>query len=136
MLYNMCWRDISQGRMHIESMPLNSFILDTVVPIIMEAKEISWERTQAALKGLKEKEDQDDMNMIEDLMRDSQLSFKGPVSYARQGCRTSIIDRKMEQMTRNLNTIVNNASALGRGLSVQAEESALTQQFLHQKISR
>jgi hypothetical protein len=136
MLYNMCWRDISQGRMHIEMMPLNSYILDTIVPIIMEARDISWERTQAALKGIKEKEDQDDMNMIEDLMRDSQLAFKGPVSYARQGCRTSIIDRKVEQMTRHLNKIVNNAQTLGRGLSAQAEDSAIAQDFLHQKLKK
>jgi hypothetical protein len=136
MLYNMCWRDISQGRMHIESMPLNSFILDTVVPIIMEAKEISWERTQAALRELKEKEDQDDINMIEDLMRDSKLSFKGPVSYARQGCRTSLIDRKVEHMQRNINKMLSNASALGKGLSTQAEDSAVAQDFLHSKLNQ
>jgi hypothetical protein len=136
MLYNMCWRDISQGRMHIESMPLNSFVLDTVVPIIMEAKEISWERTQAALRELKEKEDQDDINMIEDLMRDSKLSFKGPVSYARQGCRTSLIDRKVEHMQRNINKMLSNASALGKGLSAQAEDSAVAQDFLHSKLNQ
>jgi len=136
MLYNMCWRDMSQGKMNIEMMPLNSYILDTIVPIIMEARDISWERTQEAMRGLKEKEDQDDMNMIEDLMRDSQLAFKGPVSYARQGCRTSIIDRKVEQMTRHLNKIVSNANTLGRGLSAQPEDSAIAQDFLHRKIQK
>lgn len=117
LLYNMCWRDFSQGSMKVEAMPLNSYILDTIVPIIMEARDISWERTKATLKDLKEKEDQADMNRIEDAMRDASLAFKGPVSYARQGCRTSIIDKKVEEMSRNWNKMVTNARTLGRGLS-------------------
>jgi hypothetical protein len=108
---------MSSGKMKIESMPLNSFILDTVIPIVLEAKDISWAKTQVALKGLKEKEDANDVNMVEDAMRDAKLAFKGPVSYARQGCRTSIIDRKVEQMSRNWNRMVTNARTLGRGLS-------------------
>ena len=117
MLYNMCWRDMSQGKMRIEAMPLNSFVLDTVVPIILEAREISWEKTQAALKGIKEKEEIDDLNMVEDAMRDASVAFKGPTSYARQGCRTHFLDKKVEQMSRNWNKMVTNAKTLGRGLS-------------------
>ena len=117
MLYNMCWRDMSSGKMRIESMPLNSFILDTVVPIIMEARNISWEKTQAALKGIKEKEDAADTAMIEDAMRSSSVAFKGPVSYARQGCRTHFLDKRVENLTRNWNRMITNAKFLGRGLS-------------------
>jgi hypothetical protein len=108
---------MSSGKMKIEAMPLNSFILDTVVPIILEARDISWEKTQAALKGIKEKEDQDDINMVEDAMRDASVAFKGPVSYARQGCRTHFLYKKVESMTRNWNRMVTNAKQLGRGLS-------------------
>ena len=117
MLYNMCWRDMSSGKMKIEAMPLNSFILETVVPIIMEARDISWAKTQAALKGIKEKEDESDLNMVEDAMRDASVAFKGPTSYARQGCRTHFLDKKVEEMSRNWNRMVTNAKALGRGLS-------------------
>ena len=83
------------GKLRIEAMPLNSFVLDTIVPIILQAREISYEKTMAALKDQKEREDTADLNMIEDAMRDASMAFKGPVSYARQGCRTSIIDRKV-----------------------------------------
>jgi hypothetical protein len=134
MLYNMCYRDMQQGKMRIETMPLNSFVLDTVVPIILEAKDISYEKTMAAMKGLKETEDKADTDMIEDVMRDSRLAFKGPVSYARQGCRTSLIDKKVEQMSRHWNKMVANARILGKGLSTQAEDSALTQDFLRSKL--
>lgn len=116
-LYNMCWRDMSSGRMRIESMPLNSFILNAVVPIILKARDISWEKTQAAMKEMKEKEDAADLATIEDSMRDAKVAFKGPVSYSRQGCRTHFIDKKVEQMTRHWNRMITNAKALGRGLS-------------------
>ena len=117
MLYNMCWRDMSSGRMVIEAMPLNSFILETVVPIILAARDISWAKTQAALKGIKEKEETSDLNMVEDAMRDASVAFKGPTSYARQGCRTHFLDKKVEEMSRNWNRMVTNAKTLGRGLS-------------------
>ena len=38
MLYNMCWRDMQNGQMHFEVMPLNSFLLETVVPIIIKPR--------------------------------------------------------------------------------------------------
>jgi hypothetical protein len=121
LLYNMCWRDMQNGKLNIEGMPLNTFILDTVVPIILQAKEISWEKTKAAMQELKEKEEADDLNTIEDAMRDSAVAFKGPSSYAKQGCRTWHIDKKVEQMTRSWNRMVNNARSLGRGLSSFSE---------------
>jgi hypothetical protein len=125
LLYNLCWRDMSSGKMKIEAMPLNSFILDCVVPIILQAKDISYEKTKAVLRDQKEKEDKADLDRIEDAMRDSSLAFKGPVSYARQGCRTSIVDRKVEQMTRNWNKMVTNARTLGRGLSARATDPTI-----------
>ena len=133
MLYNMCWRDMSSGKMKIEAMPLNSFILNTVVPIIREARNISYEKTMAAMKEIKEREDAADTSMIEDAMRDAKLAFKGPVSYARQGCRTHLIDKKVEQMSRHWNQMVTNAKTLGRGLSAQDESSSLVQDYLRSK---
>jgi hypothetical protein len=121
LLYNMCWRDMQNGKMNIEAMPLNSFILNLIVPIILQSKDISWEKTKAVMKEMQEKDDAADLAVIEDAMRDAALSFKGPSSYARQGCRTWHIDKKIEEMTRNWNRMVNNARSLGRGLSVHSE---------------
>jgi hypothetical protein len=117
MLYNMVWRDFSSGKLKLEPMPLNTYVVDNVIPIIMEARYISWEKTRAALKGIKEKEDAAEMNKIEEAMRSASVAFKGPVSYARQGCRTHFLDKKVEAMTRNWNKMVTNARMLGRGLS-------------------
>jgi hypothetical protein len=104
--------------MYFEMMPLNTFLLDTVVPIITAAKDISWEKTKAVMQDLKEREDQADIDMIEDVMRSNSLAFKGnAVSYQKQGCRTALVDKKIEAMQRNWNKMMTTASRLGRGLS-------------------
>jgi len=125
LLYNMSWRDMKNGKMRIEAMPLNSFVLSIVIPIILEARDISMQRTMEAMKGIKEQEDKADIAMIEDAMRDASVAFKGPVSYARQGCRTHFLDKKVEAMTRNWNRMITNAKQLGRGLSSHAADPTI-----------
>jgi hypothetical protein len=114
MLYNLRWTERRGNEMYFEAMPLNSYLLETVVPIIMAAKDISWEKTKAALLDIKEREDARDLAQIEDVMRANALPFKGsPVSYGKQGCRTSLVDKKIEQMQRHWNTIMKRTSDLG-----------------------
>ena len=126
LLYNLRWSERRRNRMHFEAMPLNTFLLNTVIPIITQAREISWEKTKAALMDQKEKEDQADVSMIEDVMHDNKVPFGGnAVSYTRQGCRTSLIDKKIEQMTRNMNKILHNAKTLGRGLSAHQDNPTI-----------
>jgi len=75
------------------------------------------------MQDLKEREDKADIDMIESVMRTSALPFGGnAVSYQKQGCRTSLVDRKIEAMTRNWNKMMTNAKTLGRGLSVRGED--------------
>ena len=120
-LYNLRWMERGKNSLKFEAMPLNSYLIDTIVPIIMEAKEISWEKTKAVLADLKAREEKAQLAKIEDAMLSSALPFKGaPVSYSRQGCRTALVDKKIEAMQRNWNKIMSRASGLagskGRGL--------------------
>lgn len=116
LLYNLRWTERVGNELKFEAMPLNSFLLETVVPIITAAKDISWEKTKAALLALKEKEDAADAAMIEDAMRSSAVPFKGsPVSYSRQGCRTALIDKKIVEMQKHWNQMMYNVSRLGGG---------------------
>jgi len=118
LLYNLRWTEHVGNRLVFESMPLNSFLLDTVVPIITQAKEISWEETKAAMLDQKAKEDQADIDMIADVMQSNAIPFHGnAVSYQKQGCRTSLVDKKIESMQRHWNRIMQTTSKLGRGLS-------------------
>lgn len=114
LLYNLRWTEKRDNELIFEMMPLNSYLLDEVVPIILEAKEISHEKTLAAMKDIKEREDAADIAMIEDVMRSSALPFGGsPVSYGKQGCRTPQVDKKIESMQKNWNKMMVRASDLG-----------------------
>ena len=114
MLYNLRWTEMRGREMYFEAMPLNSYLLETVVPIITAAKDISWEKTKAAMMDIKAREDAADAAMIEDVMRASALPFHGSaVSYGKQGCRTSLVDKKIEAMQRNWNQIMKRTSNLG-----------------------
>lgn len=120
-LYNLRWMERTKTGLRFEAMPLNSYLIDTIVPIIMQAKEISMERCKAAMADLKAREEKAQLSKIEDAMRDRALPWKGaPVSYGKQGCRTSLVDKKIEQMQRNMNQIMSRASIMkdykGRGL--------------------
>jgi hypothetical protein len=135
-LYNLRWSERRNNRLHFEAMPLNTFLLNTVVPIIIQAKDISWEKTKAALLDQKAKEDKEDVNKIEEVMHSSKVPFGGnPVSYTRQGCRTSLIDKKIEQMTRNWNMIMQNAKSLGKGLGAPGIDSSVVQAELRKKTT-
>jgi hypothetical protein len=134
MLYNLRWCEMQNGKMLFEAMPLNSYLLDTIIPIILQAREISWEKTKAVMLDLKEREDQADIDMIEDVMRTSALPFKGnAVSYQKQGCRTALVDKKIESMTRSWNQMMTNARAMGRGLNDMGQDSAIAQAELRKR---
>lgn len=116
MLYNLRWTERVGNELKFEAMPLNSYLLDTIVPIILDARDISWEKTKAAMLDLKAREDAADAAMIEDVMRNNALPFRGsPVSYQKQGCRTALVDKKIEAMQKNWNKIMRNVSSLGGG---------------------
>lgn len=120
MLYNLRWTERRGKDLYFEAMPLNAFLLETVVPIIQAAQDISWEKTKAVMQDIKDREDAADLSMIEDVMRSSAVPFKGnPVSYTKQGCRTNLIDKKVEAMTKMWNTMMRRASELGKGLSAR-----------------
>lgn len=123
LLYNLRWMHKEGNKLVCEAMPLNSYLIDSIVPIIMAAKEISWQKAKAVLQDIKEREDAQKISQIEDALRSSALPFKGnPVSYTKQGCRTAIVDKRIEQMQRMWNVIQQNARNLsgkdysGRGL--------------------
>ena len=126
LLYNLRWMERQpNGSIRFEAMPLNSFLINTIVPIILMAKEISRDKVMAAMKDLHEKEERDMLAKIEDAIRDKALPFHGaPVSYQKQGCRTALVDKKIEQMLKYMNTISYRANAFGgnkgRGL-IQAD---------------
>jgi len=117
-LFKFIHKEFSQGQMKVEHMPLNDLILDMVVPIVMQARDISLEKKKAARMELKEREDREQVRIIEDARLNARLAFGGnAVSFTRQGCRTPLIDKKVKEMERNLSQAIAKVRSMGRGFS-------------------
>ena len=122
LLYSLRYVERRGSQLHTEIMPLNAYLLDTVVPIILQARSIGWEKTKAAMEEMQAKEDARETNKIEDIMRDKALPYRySKVSFNRQGCRTDVIDKKIESMTRNWNQIINNVKSFTKGMQARTQ---------------
>src|ERR1039458_1984803 len=74
------WKGLVNGRLVVESMPLNSMILDLVVPIILKAKEATFLQKKAALQEMEARKDRDELRQVEAKRHDANMAFRGPVS--------------------------------------------------------
>lgn len=116
-LFNMRYRELVPGEgIKFEYMPLSSYLLDIVVPILLDAQGISAEKKQAAYMDMREREEREKLSAVEQRIREAELPFKdNPVSYTRQGARTPAIDRKVIEMSRNWDKISRSARQLRTG---------------------
>lgn len=113
------WTGIVNGKLQIDHMPLNSAIVDMIIPIALEAKNASLTRRKIAMDALAAKEEKDIDDEIEARRNDAKLAFRGPVSFSRQGCRTSLIDRKAYELQQNWGRAMFNARRMmNRGMGV------------------
>ena len=120
LLYSLNYVERRGDVLHTEIMPLNSYLLDTIIPVIKQAKSIGWEKTKAVMMEMKEREDQIEINRIEDVMRDKAVPFRyGKVSFNRQGCTTNEVDQKMVSMQKNWLQIQRRAKSFNKGISTR-----------------
>lgn len=117
-LQPLVWKGLVNGRMVVEHMPLNSMLIDLVVPIIIASQKITHYQRKLALEALKEREDRDMLRSVEAKRHDANLAFRGPVSFARQGCRTSLVDQKVYQIQKHLDRAMNSMKGQGLGVSI------------------
>lgn len=89
---------VLNGKLVHEPMPLARLILDMVVPIILAARDYTQEKCRLALQEQKEREEKARENKIADALQDAMPAWLGPVSYARQKLRTSLIDKKAHEI--------------------------------------
>lgn len=97
-LYNMCHKEFRNGKLIVEALPLNHTFIDKIIPLLIESQYITAAEREAAAKLAKEYEHKKQVNEITDRMMDSLPAWYGPVSYSHQGCRTSLLDKKMAQI--------------------------------------
>lgn len=117
-LQPLVWRGLVNGRMVVEHMPLNSMLLDLVIPIAIRAKGVTIAQKKAALDLMEEKKNRDQVRSIEARKHDAKMAFTGPVSYSRQGCRTSLVDQRVYAMQKHWNQALAKWKGRGLGISV------------------
>lgn len=86
--------------MQVEAFELDSMIIDLMLPILEECEAMSAEEIEAAEAFAEQVENDAKVNEITDRLMDEYPTRFGPVSYGRGGCKTAVIDRKMEQISK------------------------------------
>lgn len=113
-LFNLRWQERVGDRLELRTMPLSTWLLDRVIPIIVKVKEISAAKRIAAYKDARERDEDVKTARIERQLRSNAIPFKGAVSYTRQGIRSTEIDRKRLELQREWASLSNAAKAFQR----------------------
>lgn len=114
LMFELRWHEKVGNKLEFRSMPLTTRILDLVIPIIVKAREISAEKRIEAYKEAQRRDDEEQTAEIERHMRAKALPFKGAVSYGKQGIRSTIIDKKVIELTREWSNLTNAAKMFSR----------------------
>lgn len=108
-----------RDRLVIEHMPLSSLLVDLVVPIIREAKELSYEKRRAIMREQKERADREQVTQIEDRLRDASPAFgTASRSSALLGECNSIVQKRAEAIEQHWKRALKELTLRGKGISV------------------
>lgn len=100
-----------------EIMPLNSFLIDVVIPIVVMAKEITEIQKLAVIAEHKAKREAAQVSQIESSIRNAYPALGEIRSAAGLSC-LSVVQKKVEAIERHWATGVDFVRQRGRGLSV------------------
>lgn len=118
-LYNLRWHEMVDGKLTFFTLPLNNAVFDMVARIVAIAKEVTYERTRAAVEAAKALTDKEQTDEIERHLRDKHIPFAGSsVSFTRQGIRSSLVDKKMLALRSSMSEINAHARTLRPGLQI------------------
>lgn len=108
---------VSHDGKKTEIMPLNSFLIDMVIPIVVWAKEISLAHKQLVIAEKKAREEAAQISQIEAAIKNAHPAL-GEIRSAEGLSCLSVVQKKVEQIERHWASGVNFVRQQGRGLSV------------------
>jgi|HubBroStandDraft_6_1064221.scaffolds.fasta_scaffold19705_5 hypothetical protein len=118
-LWNLRWHEVENGKITFHTMPLSTTTFDSIIPIIIAAKDISIEKRKAAYLAAREAEEAAKLGDVERHLRDKEIPFTGGVSFTRQGIRSTVIDEKMRKLQRTWAQRANAAKGFKPGLQTR-----------------
>lgn len=114
---------VEDNELKIFRFPLSDMLLDRIVPLVQQAKEISYERHKAYWEAQKEIEGDEMATKIEQIRHNARLAFRGGlVSYSRQGIRTPYVDIKVAQMQQGWSKAAEELMKVGQTSFAQGEQ--------------
>lgn len=109
-------RTVKDGRVVVDAMPLSSLLVDMVIPIIRESKEISSLKLRELMRERREKVEKEKVDEIEACIRNATpewISRSGP----RMACN-SVIQKKAEIIEAQWKSAIKTIRSRGKGMSV------------------
>lgn len=110
---------LEAGQLVVDAMPLNSMLIDVVMPLMMLGKTISHERRARAIKERRAIEEEEQLRIITDARMDAQLAFGGASFRGRFGASSDIIAKKEEALRKGMVQAYRMMKHLGMGISVR-----------------
>lgn len=96
-------RTFIDNKLVVEHLPLNHYLIDKIIPMMMAFQRLTKQEQEAAKLLEAEMERKRDVEEVAEKMMEALPTYLGPVSYSLQGCRTALIDKKMEAIQRQWN---------------------------------
>jgi hypothetical protein len=94
-LYALNRREMVNGKLEIIAFPLTHLLIDKLLPLMLAVQRMSEEEKRAAREMVREAELKKENEEVAERMMDALPAWYGPVSFSRQGCHTSLLDKKM-----------------------------------------
>lgn len=113
----LVYRHVVGRELVSEAMPLSSFLIDVVVPIIVMCKDASIHAKRAVMEERRERERRAEENQIEASLRNAHPEFGEVRSAAALGCM-SVVQKRVEQIEQHWKSAASLIRRQGKGLSV------------------
>lgn len=94
-------REVIDGKLVITHFPLSHVLIDKLIPMMVAFQFMSEQEKKAAREFVRQKEEKIESEQNADRMESNLPAWYGPVSFSRQGIKTSLLDRKMEQIKKH-----------------------------------
>lgn len=111
------YTEIINGQLRVVPLPLNSLLVDLIVPTLLDAKDMSLVKRKAVYAAMKQEEDARMSFSIGNSLEKGRLAFgSSPISYAGQLAKTMAVEEKAHRLKNNLYSAMKMAHRLNKGV--------------------
>ncbi len=100
-------------------MPLNNWLINTLVPLLQVAKGVSADRKLEAIKAHKAEQEAKRLETFTDARMDASLAFGGNHFVGKHGFSTDLIEKKMRVLERGMSAALAQMKHWGKGISTR-----------------